>query len=356
MHYFCGMLDYLVVGLGLAGTSFCEQLEKNGKSYQVISDESQISSKVAGGLFNPVILKRFTLAWLAKEQLEIAIPFYTRIEERLDVKLISKIPVLRRFASIEEQNLWFEASDKPQLKPFLSLEIHQNKNPYIDAPFGYGEVFHTGRIDTEKLLSGYKAYLLQKDMLWQEHFDFSCFKVGGDSVTYKSIKAQQIIFAEGFGLKQNPYFNYLPLVGTKGEYITIKAPGLKEKNSIKSSIFCIPLGNDTYKIGANYERKDKTNDPTEKAKTEILKKLDALITCDYKVIDHVAGVRPTVVDRRPLVGRHPEHENLYVLNGFGSRGFLIAPYVSEQLFELVETQKSLPREVGISRFTKKWFK
>ncbi len=350
------MLDYLVVGFGLAGVSFCEQLKNKGKTFKVISDDSQKASQVAGGFYNPVILKRFTLAWLAKEQLEIAIPFYTRIEERLDIKLISKIPVLRRFASIEEQNLWFEAADKPQLKPFLSLEIHQNKNEYIDAPFGYGEVFHTGKIDTDKLLSGYKAYLLQKDMLRQEHFDFSYFKVDGGSVTYKTIKARKIVFAEGYGLKQNPYFNYLPLVGTKGEYVTIKAPDLKENNSIKSSVFCIPLGNDTYKIGANYERNDKTNDPTEKAKTEILKKLDALIHCKYEIIDHVAGVRPTVVDRRPLVGRHPEYENLYVLNGFGSRGFLIAPYVSEQLFELVEAQNPLPHEVDISRFTKKWFK
>ncbi len=350
------MIDYLVVGLGLAGVSFCEQLENKGNTYKVISDDSQISSVVAGGLYNPVILKRFTLAWSANEQLDIAIPFYKRLEKKLKVKLTYKMPVLRRFASVEEQNLWFEASDKPQLKPFLSLKIHQNKNRYIDAPFGFGEVLHTGRVDTEKLLTSYRAYLIEKDILWQESFDFGYLKVDGDRIAYKTIKARQIVFAEGYGLKQNPYFNYLPLVGTKGEYVTIKALDLKENNSIKSSIFCIPLGNDTYKVGANYERDDKTNDPTEKAKTEILKKLDALITCDYKIIDHVAGVRPTVVDRRPLVGRHPEHENVYVLNGFGSRGILIAPYASERLLELIERQGSLPLELNISRFTKKCFK
>ena len=81
-----------------------------------------------------------------------------------------------------------------------------------------------------------------------------------------------------------------------------------------------------------------------------------MITCDYKISNHVAGVRPTVVDRRPLVGQHPEHENLYVLNGFGSRGILIAPYAAEQLFGLVEGQTPLSQELDISRFTKKWFK
>ena len=120
------MLDYLVVGLGLAGVSFCEQLEKKGKTYAVISDNSQIASKVAGGLYNPVILKRFTLAWNAKKQLEMALPFYTSLEKKLNVKLNYKLPVLRRFASVEEQNLWFEANDKESLQPFLSQEIQQN--------------------------------------------------------------------------------------------------------------------------------------------------------------------------------------------------------------------------------------
>ena len=69
------MVDYLVVGLGLAGISFCEVLEKEGKSFKVITDNSQQASQVAGGLYNPVILKRFTLAWKAKEQVELAQPF-----------------------------------------------------------------------------------------------------------------------------------------------------------------------------------------------------------------------------------------------------------------------------------------
>ena len=122
------MLDYLVVGLGLAGISFCEQLEENGKSYHVISDDSQTSSSVAGGLYNPVILKRFTLAWKANEQLILAKPFYRKLEEKLQVTLDYELPIVRRFYSIEEQNSWYEAMDKPYLKELLSPNIHSNTN------------------------------------------------------------------------------------------------------------------------------------------------------------------------------------------------------------------------------------
>jgi glycine/D-amino acid oxidase-like deaminating enzyme len=350
------MLDYIVVGLGLAGISFCEVLEKEGKSFKVITDNSQQASQVAGGLYNPVILKRFTLAWKAKEQVELAQPFYAHLERKLGKKLDYKVPVIRRFASVEEQNAWFEASDKPGLDYFLSTNIVHNKNANIDAPFGFGEVKYTGRIDTATLVESYRKYLDEKGLLERESFDFSCFEHQEGHISYKSIQAKQIVFSCGYGLKNNPYFNYLPLNGTKGELLTIKAPDYKEENVIKSSVFTIPLGSDLYRIGATYKWKDKTNEPTEAAKKELLDKLKIFLKCDFKVVGHVAGIRPTVVDRRPLVGQHPEYKNLYVLNGFGSRGVLIAPYASAQLFNYLERQIPLDPVINIQRFTKKYYK
>ncbi|WP_343487951.1 FAD-dependent oxidoreductase [Allomuricauda sp. d1] len=348
------MLDYLIVGLGLAGTCFSETLRKNSKSFKVISDTSQQASLVAGGLYNPVILKRFTLAWKADEQLDVALPFYTELERQFNVKLDFKVRILRRFASIEEQNGWFEAADKQGLRRFLSTKIHPNKNSSLDAPFGFGEVLETGRIDTQRLLTVYRKLLLQEEKLVEERFDHQTLKINEDGVDYKAIKAKRVVFAEGFGLKHNPFFDYLPLNGTKGELLTIKAPKLKEMSVIKSSVFIIPLGDDQYRIGATHKWKDKTNKPTEEAKEELLKKLRTFLKCDFEVIDHVAGVRPTVTDRRPLVGRHPEHKNLFVLNGFGSRGVLIAPYASHQLYEAVENNGTVHQEMNSNRFTSKY--
>lgn len=349
------MIDYLIVGFGLAGISFCETLEKEGKSFKVISDESQQASLVAGGLYNPVILKRFTMAWKAKEQMELAIPFYQHLEKKLKVKLDHKIPVLRKFASIEEQNAWFEAADRPGLDYFLSTSILKNHNPNIDASFGFGEVKHTGRIDTKALLSTYAQYLSQNGLFQKETLDFSCLEAFEDHLNYKSIKARQIVFCEGYGLKNNPFFSYLPLNGTKGELLTIKAPEYKEQNVIKSAVFSIPLAEDLYRIGATYKWKDKTNVPTEDAKTELLEKLKTFLKCDFEIVDHVAGIRPTVVDRRPLVGQHPEHKNMYLLNGFGSRGVLIGPYAAMQLLNHIEQGAELDSEINILRFTKKYY-
>ena len=349
------MVDYLVVGCGLAGISFCETLESNGKSFHVVSDNSQQSSLVAGGLYNPVILKRFTMAWNAREQMEIAMPFYQKLEEKLQVKLDYKLKVLRLFASIEEQNGWFEAADKPNLDYFLSTDIQQNENPSLQAPYGFGEVLYTGRIDTHALLKAYSNHLKEKKIFSKESFDFSNLEVETDYVAYKSIKAKRVVFAEGFGLKNNPFFSYLPLNGTKGELLTILAPDFKENNVIKSSVFTIPLGDDLYRVGATYKWKDKTNQPTQASREELLTKLKTFLTCDFEVVNHVAGIRPTVADRRPLVGEHPKHQNLYCLNGFGSRGVLIAPYASAQLYNSIEFQREINPEMDVKRFTAKYY-
>ena len=348
------MLDYLVVGLGLAGISFCERLEENYKTFKVIDDGSQTSSLVAGGLYNPVILKRFTLAWNADVQLGTALPFYKKLETRLGIKLDYKIPIYRKFASIEEQNLWFEAGDKPRLGPFISDKIVENTNPNIEAPFGLGQVLHTGRIDTKCLIDAYESLLRDRAGLISETFDFNDFNIHKEYVEYKSIIARKIVFATGYGLKSNPYFNYLPLNGSKGELLSIKAPDLKEGNIIKSAAFIIPLGDDLYRVGATYGRTDKTNRPTTSAKKELLDKLHTFLKCDYEIVDHVAGIRPTVADRRPLLGRHPLYQNIIVLNGFGSRGVLIAPTVSKQLYDHIEKGQLLPPEIDIKRFSKRF--
>ena len=348
------MIDYLVVGLGLAGMSFCEQLQDHDKDFMVVSDDSQTSSLVAGGVYNPVILKRFTLAWNADVQLTIAMPFYKRLEEKLGRQFDHKIPILRKFASIEEQNLWFEAADKKRLDQFLDTSIIENRNKAIDAPYGLGKVLHTGRIDVKALMAAYEAALIEKGNLLKETFQFDALEVHKDHIEYKTIKAKRIVFATGFGLKSNTYFNYLPLHGNKGEVLTIKAPEVKLHYIIKSSLFIIPLGDDLYRVGSTYDRTDKTNAPSSQGSKVLSEKLQTFLKCRYDVVDHVAGIRPTVADRKPLVGVHPSHDHMFVLNGFGSRGVLIAPTASRLLYNFIENGQPIPPEMNINRFSGKF--
>ncbi|KZS42945.1 FAD-dependent oxidoreductase [Aquimarina aggregata] len=344
------MLDYIIVGFGLSGLAFVEQLEKNNKSYVVFEDSSQKSSRVAGGLYNPVILKRFTPAWQAIEQVETAGAFYKNIEKKLNQPLVFELPILRRFNSVEEQNVWFEACDKPILERFLSAELYENTNNALDIPYQYGKVKHTGRIAIKKLLELYLGVIDQKKSLFKESFDYAALSTTPNYVEYKGVKARHVIFTEGFGVQKNPFFKDLPIVGNKGEYIIIESKALKVTEAIKSSVFIIPLGNDIYKVGATYNNHDKSVEVTERAKEELIEKLERFLKVPYQIIDQVAGIRPTVKDRKPILGTHPKFANLHILNGMGSRGILIAPSMAQNLFAYIEKDVPLNKEIDVKRF------
>ncbi len=343
-------VDYIIVGFGLAGLAFAETLERNNKSFVVYEDNSQNSSIVAGGAYNPVILKRFTPVWDAIDQLEIAVPFYKRIEKKLNTKFVYPLDLCRVFTSIEEQNNWFNACDKPFFETYLIPKIVENSNEAIIAPFGLGRVTNTGKIDTETLLGTYKEYLRHQNRLKLERFDYDLVELEEQSVRYKETRAQHIVFCEGFGVKKNLFFKDIPLREAKGELLTIYAPALQLDFILKASIFIMPLEEHQYLVGATFNWKDKTLVPTVEAMEELVTKLKKVLHCDFEVKNQVAGIRPTVLDRRPLLGKHSKYKQLAILNGLGTRGVMLAPKMAQKLYAFLEQGIDLDKEITIDRF------
>jgi len=347
------MIDYLIVGGGIAGLCFAELCIQNNKSFILFTDESQNSSMVAGGLYNPVVLKRFTGLEDAALQLDYLSEFYSKVEERIGVQIDYPLPLLRKFFSIEEQNNWFHAADQPKLAPFLSTSIVTKAIPGIEAPFNYGRVCRTGYLDTALFVTRYQKFLFDLNCLRASTFDYSNLLITDNSIKYHDFEAKKIIFAEGFGIHSNPYFNYLPLDGTKGELFIIKAIDLKLIDIINTSVFILPLGNDLFKVGATYNWQDKTDIPTQEGRDELIARIKEILQCDFEIISHFAGVRPTVKDRKPLLGNHEVFKNLFVLNGLGTRGVMLGPFSAKKLFEFSENGTEIPLNYSIKRFKTK---
>ncbi|MCF4100122.1 FAD-binding oxidoreductase [Gillisia sp. M10.2A] len=349
------MVDYIIVGAGLSGIAVTEELLSMGKTVRVFENNSQSSSTVAGGVFNPVILKRFTLAWQADEQMKIALPFYKALENKLNEKLIHDLPIFRKFSSIEEQNNWFAAMDKTNLVNFLNPKLYNDLNENLPSNFSFGQVMGTGAVNTKLLLEAYREYLRNVNLLDEHDFKYEEVRLLEGKVEFKGTSAGKIIFCDGFGLKDNPFFNYLPMNGNKGEYLVIRSKELKLNVAVKSSVFILPLGDDLYKVGATYNNFDKSSVPSQEAREQLLQKLETMITCKFEVVDQIAGIRPSTNDRKPLVGMHPKHTQLYCCNGFGSRGVLIGPTVAKQLIQFIERGVPLPSDINLKRFEKKHY-
>lgn len=346
------MKDVLLVGFGIAGMCVAKELKNRSKTFDIISDESQQSSRVAGGVLNPVVLKRYNLAWNAESFMPVAIEFYKQFNAEAEVSLFNQVPVLKLFSSVEDQNNWIVASDKPKLSPFINPEIFTPQWP-VEGNFKAAEVLQTHLLNVKDVLNKHvDSYLVSHQFLAATFYHHQ-IEFENNTVTYQGRTYRDVIFCEGFGVSSNPFFNWLPIYGNKGEYLIFKSKALKANKSIlKSRNFIIPLGDDIYKYGATYSRDSLNNKPTGAAREELEQRLSEMITCPYEIIDQVAGVRPTVRDRKPVLGVHPEHKNLYILNGFGSRGVMAAPSLSKQLLDLIFESKPPEAEFRLDRFLK----
>ena len=346
------MIDFIIVGGGLAGIHFANQCLLNDKNFILIDTNTNSASKVAAGVYNPVILKRYTLSWGAVDQLSILDDVYQKISDYAKLTIDFKIPLKRRLFNIEEQNNWYLASEKPFLQKYLKTPLSHVKYNGIKSEFGFGEVNNTGFVNTKMMIEAFINQLSIDNKYRNENFNYAELKINENSVSYRNIEASHIVFAEGFNIHQNPYFNILPINGSKGETLTIKAPLLELDFILKGNVFILPLGSDLYKIGSTYSWDDLSPEPTTAGYDYLFNEVNNLLSVPFKVVDHEAGIRPASRDRKPIIGSHPKYNRLHVINGLGTRGVMIAPMMAKDLFNHIIHQQTLNPEADLKRFKK----
>jgi glycine/D-amino acid oxidase-like deaminating enzyme len=329
-----------IIGWGLAGTILAWKLWLKNTPFRVYDAGENHSSIVAAGLVNPIVFKRLTKSWRADDLILNAEAFYLEIGQHLKYDLLSYVPIARIFASLEEQNDWAKLCGDERFEKYISPAGNLEQNG-INSPFGVGRVNSLGNIQPKLFLEKSRSFFIQKGIQFEiETFDYE-------------VKSDQMyIFCEGFGITQNPFFNYLPMKPTHGDILTIKSKDLMLDEVVNKNMFILPLGNDLYKIGATYNWELDQAVPTETGKQELLEKLKSFTSFEFEVVEHVAGIRPTVNDRRPLLGVHPVHKNLFVFNGLGTKGVMIAPLYADKILDFVYNECELDEEVDIKRYLK----
>lgn len=345
--------DYIIVGQGLAGTILSQTLLNEGKSVIVIDKrEMSQASRIAAGLYNPVVFKRLVKSWMADELVPFMDRFYGDAEQLLDTKFYHKKQIVRLFAEEQEKELWLKKNNEP-------VGVYLNKNietgflkDIIYNPLGSAEVINAGNLETLTFLNGFREYFNSNNSLLDEQFEHDQLKIEEQFVTYKNYTAKKVIFCEGYRATENPLLSWLPFKLTKGEIFTIQLENNNEdfKKVINKGVFILPVGNNTYKVGATYEWKDLTENITEKGKADLIGKLKKVIKVPFTILEHKAGIRPTVNDRRPLLGIHPKHNSVAVFNGLGTKGVMLAPYFAKHFLDFLENKAELDKEVDIKRF------
>lgn len=344
--------DYLIVGQGIAGTMLAYTLLKAGKRVMVIDRGRDIASEIAGGIINPVTGKRMVRSWKAEELLDFARTTYREMEELLGISFLREVTICRYLTNPEDK----EFCEQQQDQDWFKRNVHSltYEHPGINNTIGGVCIQPALRVYTREMLTAFRHYLEDMDWLREEEFNHSRLNFTSEGVRYRDVKARMAIFCEGTGVSRNPWFNWLPFNPSKGEILIVKIPGLVPDEHFipMKGLYFIPLQEDIFYVGSTNEWNFCDAKPTEKKREEIISKMQKILNLEYEVLDQKAALRPAVKDRRPLIGVHPDYEQLAVFNGMGTKGFSLSPYFANAFVSYLEKGQRFEEEAQISRYEK----
>lgn len=326
------MTKIAIVGGGLAGTCLAKLFTENGDDIHWYSDNQSAASHISSGILNPITGRRYALAWRYDELLNIAKEFYGNY--------LTPIRLEKHFSPFNNE---------------ISIdEVIHGKEKYLSKINDeWIEVKESYQLQTNAFIENTKLKLKNSDNIVTNSFNHSLLKFSNNQWHYQSEIYDQIFFAEGIQVKNNPFFCHLPFQPNRGEALIVNIPDDKPDAVRKHGKFICPFG-EHFWLGSSFDKVD-MDAPlmTEKAKLEMINAIPNLVHhVAYQIMDHVGALRSTTPDRRPIIGEHPSHKGLFLFNGFGTKGASLIPWCSLQLFKLLKNNESLPIEISIDRLKK----
>lgn len=319
-----------IVGQGIAGTLLGLELEKQGAAFHVFGPGPAASaSAVAAGIINPITGRRLAPAWRIAELLPLARATYRGLETRLGVPLWREMRVRRWFRDERERRIFAERRESGELLPWLGA---------VEADGFWTE--GAGHVDVPALLAAARQRWRERGCLTERAID------------PRELRQRHglVILGTGAGLAASAVFAGVPWRLVGGELLTVAVPGLDENVILNRGTWVLPLGKGLAEVGATYEPGAAEARPTAAGRTRLEADARTLLGRPFEVRDHRAGLRLTLPDQRPAVGRSALDQGWGVLAGLGSKGVSLAPWLARQWWNHLSEGVPFDPAVDVSRF------
>lgn len=359
--------DYVIVGAGVVGSCIAYELSKYSQSILLIdqnSDVAQGASGAAGAFLSPLLGKPNPLKDLVTKALKYSTTLYlNEFEEYIDNCGTTRIP------KNSEDDKKFQS-----YKPYMDFEYTlQNDGYYF------------------KIASVVNSYGICKQMTTNKNIT-KLFYHSVKNINYtdkkwtidNTIKTKNLILATGANseLLNEQYIN---IKGVWGCRIDVESSSKLNHNYHKecsiSKSFLQKNGKYKISIGATHHREYKDVLNSEKNIQELLQKASDIVQLEnIKVIHKYRGARASSYDYFPVVGtiidakktlqqfpylkdgtnvnpkRYTRYKDIYIVNGVGGRGFVLAPYLAKELVQNIINEKSIESNIKVDRLFKRYVK
>ena len=310
--------------------------------------------RVAAGVINPVTGRWMTKTWNFDQILPEAVETYRAIEQQFGIQVYRPIPEIRFCQNAEDLKRARRRMRNPRYHDVLSRMVAPGEAaPVFKDDFGSFHIGQAAYVDLPLVVHTLRASFEALGQFRDETFLHSELQPVTSGWQYKDLRADKVIFCEGAAMQDNPWFKNLPLKPAKGETLLCQSPTLRLPLKLyHHKKWFLPYPNDSFRIGATYDESDLSDTPTEAKKNELLRAArEALKELhQIEVTAHLAGIRPSTVDSRPIIGAHTTESGLYLINGLGSKGASTAPSMTQQLTEHILKNSPIKDEVKLTRF------
>ena len=372
--------DYVIIGAGITGSSAAYFLSKYSNSILLIDKNEKVAfgaSGAAGAFLSPLLGKPNKFKDLISQSLKFSTTFYKEIKSQS-----FKNDGICRIPKNDEDKEKFDS-----YKPYMDFEYSVLNDGYF---FNIGswinplEVCELLTKDIQKKMKYDVTSIVQNNKFW---------------ILNSEIKTKNIILCTGANTKliKEEYLDIRAVWGQKIDLTTTTNVNFNYHKECSISKAIKSDDSNLYKvsIGATHHRfhndkhldlddeyskfytKDVINNDTSKL---INLANDILKLDDVKVNDIKIGARASSSDYFPMIGRlidskksfekfphllngtHIKEnmlisiDNLYVLNGVGGRGFVLSPYLANELVENIINNKKIDDNISTYRLFKRWAK
>ena len=342
--------DFIIIGQGIAGSCLANYLLKQEAKFLIIdSPEKNNCSIVAAGLVNPITGKRPTKTWKAETLFPFSISFYKNLEQEHGIQLLHEKEIIRPATDIQQVNDTLGRISDGILGDYIKYEeSNETLSKEVWGNYGFYKVNQGGYLDVPKFLELSRSLFKNNHSYLEDWIETEDVIYEKDQINVKGHITKNIIWSTGYYEAEENRFPELPFSLTRGEMMKFTSEKLTTNYIFNKNFFVVPR--DGYFVsGATYSKNIKET-ISKNGKDTLMERLENLIIHPVQISEHYFGIRPTVKDRKPFVGQHPQHKNCYILNGLGSKGVTQGPYFAKELLNFISSSEKITKEVNINRY------
>lgn len=348
--------DVAVIGAGINGCMVSYFLKNAGESVVLIDKDGIASggSGAAGAFISPKFSKGGELKELIDKAYAYALDFYA-----------DNFPAYIKTAPLLHFAKYFDENEKLQaFKQTTTLSLDSAPAKVLECvaqqakKYEYVYLLKSGVVDAAGV-----CHALVKDIDFFT-YEVSSFTCKGDCYQIGEIKARRIVLANG---AYKPIIDepYIKLRGIWGHRVDISSSTTIPVN-LHQFVSISASNNSQISIGATHDvhfhpQTSKQPYNLQKGRDELLQKASQTVDLkDIKILKDYTGLRSGSNDYLPLVGAIIKsknsldkvhfYKNIYMINGVGGYGFVLAPYIAKQLSEFITTNSEIDAMINPARF------